>query len=686
MPSSFAGESRLSQLLSTIGQKRSADEIEAQSAIVKRRKQDKLDCRRKIEIARNQSTYSDAIIKPILEKERVTTTEDLEIVEADKDPEDIDLIDSESNERLTYLRAIPHFGRLWKKTLSLLPQHLFRVVQAGSAGRVVEENGITTFLSQALATTEEPTTSKIDLFPMKDIAHQLKCHISGWRASGSKRIPFASHYISTTDSWEAALNRAERHLCKGDKDITIYVIDTNTLQEPANVQLMYLALKAWNVSDIATWKSDMFRYGSLTEWIFWDKIVARDVDKILYASFARPARGLEAPRGWCHQLPDLVPHVMHAAKHVEGTKAGVPRTVLHATMYHTSQEKKEIEDFDEKVFVGRMSKKLPKAPKSVQEDKRNQIDDQTIENVWDLIGERACRHVLFIWILSLMTKRYYDFSIVEAIVRRHPEAVTRSLEVVREHQVSGDGCTEVLVYCMPGPNCFGRVDVNHYQKMVYECIVRWDLLKRADANHPYHGIDVYLVSGESRPLRNLVRLDEHGLQGGCKSKQVLPDKTFNVERLEYDAVLKYGTKIKHPETDEEHTARIEATYQNKFYAPDGLRNLTSRPRNVIMAQNAAMRSQLATTQPQPVQPVQPSESRLLQSKLRTPPTTGYGGQVMDGKVMDGKVMRKKVVEGEVVESGVVEPEVIGSEVAGSEVVEGEATEWKLVAHGVVGRL
>lgn len=92
MPSSFAGESRLSQLLSTIGQKRSADEIEAQSAIVKRRKQDKLDCRRKIEIARNQSTYSDAIIKPILEKERVTTTEDLEIVEADKDPEDIDVL------------------------------------------------------------------------------------------------------------------------------------------------------------------------------------------------------------------------------------------------------------------------------------------------------------------------------------------------------------------------------------------------------------------------------------------------------------------------------------------------------------------------------------------------------------------------------------------------------------------
>lgn len=348
--------------------------------------------------------------------------------------------------------------------MTLLPQYVFRVVHSGSAGAVIQEGNSTWFLSRASAeerASEEGgftgPVANFDVFSRDDIAHQLECHISGWKSSG--RRPFSSKWISTTGSFEAALNRAE--WCTDTKfgNVKIYIIDTNTLQEATLTIVIFLAMKAYDVSpDIAGWKDDMFRYNSLTEWVFWDQIRASDVVEIDYNTFARPKKDVK--KGCRLNLQEALPEVIKAGSFAEGSQRGIPRSVLHAQLYHSQHELREIEHFEEKVFATR-SGRLPSVSNVARKDRRSAIDDAYLESIWSLAGDSKHKDVLFLWILSSMAKKFYVDDIVDAMVRLYPGVVSKQLHRVFKDDDHSQS-KSLLVYYIPGPNCFGRVDINNY--------------------------------------------------------------------------------------------------------------------------------------------------------------------------------------------------------------------------------
>ncbi len=200
----------------------------------------------------------------------------------------------------------------------------------------MDESGMTHFQSYACLQNDGPTS--FENFGMEEITQQLNCHINGWRSTN--RIPFASHFISTTDSFERAINKAQRHYVKdGDHAVTIYIIDTYSLQHSAIVFLMALALRAWDVLVlIPGWRASMFMHDALTEWIFWDEIVASEVEKIEYATFAWPRRsdGQNQPI----RLRDVIPRVVEAGGYSADTVKGVSRSVLHAHLYSSKNKRK----------------------------------------------------------------------------------------------------------------------------------------------------------------------------------------------------------------------------------------------------------------------------------------------------------------------------------------------------------
>lgn len=251
------------------------------------------------------------------------------------------LVDVDTQKIMEVVRSIPHFAHIHINTLLHLPQHIFRVVHSKSAGKVVNKNGVFQFQSQAYLENDDP--SNFGNFSMEDITEQLMCHISGRTTYGRKS--FASHFVSTTDSFERAINKAQRHYSKRDvRDVMIYVIDTESLQSSALVFLMALALRAWDVlRRLPEWKTPYFMYGALTEWIFWDNIVTSKVHKIDYGTFAYPPRRADGHQS--KRLEDIIPRVVRAGRYPANSAKGVSRTVLHATIYPNGEQERATQSF-----------------------------------------------------------------------------------------------------------------------------------------------------------------------------------------------------------------------------------------------------------------------------------------------------------------------------------------------------
>lgn len=551
--------------------------------------QDDITALQRAQQRRNVQPLPTLTIKAELEDEKTEQMDDQQIIQTTTNPADIDVayisrayegklcpyskliysINLDTNEREGFLRTIPHFKRLFANTQLYLPRYIFRVVHSKSAGKVfVDENGNTHFWSQAYMQHE--CESGFQNFDMESITQQLRCHISG-RISDGKN-PFASHFISTTDSFERAINKAQRHFSKKDvENVLIYVIDTHSLQTLALVFLMALALRAWNVLElIPQWKNAYFMHGALTEWVFWDSIVASKVEAIDYGAFCKPPPSDNRIRPRC--LENIIPTVVEAGRHKAGTAKGVSRSVLHAALYASRKQEMERQEFASNVRASRNGP-LPVAPKSVKNDKRVMINDAALADVWRIVSALENRNLLFVWILSLMTETYLFESIVNGVVRRYPNIIEESLELVASHDTTDDEYQSILVYYMPGRGCVGRVDINGYQKLMLACVQKWHRSVHTNQGHKHFGVDGYVVIGEGRPMRNLVEASESGLKGCCKTEnaQRCPPLTS-----QYTQILKSGQRLMPDETDEQHRLRLKRETGNLCFGPDEIRSPTSK--------------------------------------------------------------------------------------------------------------
>ncbi|KAJ9663484.1 hypothetical protein H2198_000749 [Neophaeococcomyces mojaviensis] len=464
-----------------------------------------------------------------------------------------------------------------------------------------------------------------DNFDMNYITQHVGHHISGRKRVDER--PFASHFISTTDSFEAAINRAHRHLAEKNQkkkvsDIAMYVIDTYSLQAPALPLLMFLVFKAWNVSSVLTQtKCDMFLYNALTEWIFFDRIVAKNVEKIDYSAFATPKRN--SGQGlWRLHLGGFIPLHTKAAKAKHNTKDGMSRSVLHAITYHSREQQKEIGTFADNVFVGRIGR-LPKAPQVVQEDTRSIVSDKTIKEVWSMVRGWQNSSLMLVWILSLMTKTYHAWSIAEAIARLYPHAIREHLHLIQDDSQQLNSSRQVLVYYRSRPNCHGRVDINGFQDLMEGCIYEWDKRKASDTDPANRTAIVFISTEHPQPVRNLVRLQQQGLFGHCTTIPMFKNSAEVVRFPDLANVTKNSKRVIQRSKNDEDYQRLMSLYPSYLpYVPDfagiGLETIQKQPMT-DGPQSAAV-----------------DESRLLGGKNKQPPSVpvpgspgspGYGSQV-----------------------------------------------------------
>lgn len=440
---------------------------------------------------------------------------------------------------------------------------------------VDEKGGFTHFKSHA--NLQNGNFTNIDNFSLEEIREQLKGHVCQRKTLRGKS--FTSHFISTTDSFERVLNIAEHHFTKGEaSDIAIYVIDTHSLQRPALTFLMAHAIKAWCVEDVLPrWVASMLRLGLMTEWIFWDEIVASKVERIAYSTFSRPRRTSALTLN--PHLIDLIPLVMEAGRHQIDTARRMPRSTLQARLYTSPAQHMERQKHDVGAWATRAGPSQP-VPKSVLSDKRARIDNKSLEDVWNFVCTLQNRNLIFVWMLTLMTQRYYAESIVEKVVERHPSVIEESLEhIVDEDAISGMH-KSFLVYNSPGPGCLNRKDIDEYQRMMLACIMQWCRQVQKDPTHRYNGIEVFVMIGKARPLRNLSRAYEHGLSGKCRAESILQDRQASPKQLAFDQVIKHGRRVVSCETDEECSLRLAREYNNMVFTRRVRNDMSHRSRRV----------------------------------------------------------------------------------------------------------
>lgn len=482
-------------------------------------------------------------------------------------------IDPMSGARCGYVRSIPNFGVLAFKTISGLPQVLWRVVHSGSAGSVTTSQLGAQLYSQARKV--HGTSSDFASFRMEEIADQLKRHINGEKEN------FSSHWISTTDSFDHAWDKARSHHCSTKtNDVKIYRIDTRTLKRPTLVLPMYGAIKAWSIEDgLLEWRWKMFKYSTLTEWLVWDELDADDVEEIPYELFLRPPQS--NPSRSCSSVSKRAPNLMrilqkaaHSASKGPDYKRGrrIPRTAHHKKCYYTPQQEVAIQIFDEQVHVGRFGK-LPTAPKVVQDDKRSNISTNLLDDIYACVKQWRSGNLLFIWILSTLTKRFYLEDMVQTIVSRYSNVVSAVLDMDGSGYGAAVGTDrKVLKYDIPGPHGSAKVDVNHYQELMKACIEEWCKVSQKDHSE-YSGLDVYYMYGEHQTARRLLLPQEKGLLGRCETVDSLSVQTAGMASVKHPSIslVQSVTKVvSHTESHGECMARRAVQYgaYTKMLAPD----------------------------------------------------------------------------------------------------------------------
>lgn len=320
------------------------------------------------------------------------------------------------------------------------------------------------------------TSSEFASFEMEEIADQLKRHVNGERQN------FSSHWISTTDGFEHALVKAERHLRSTKvNSVMIHRIDTRTLKKPAFLLSMYGAIKAWSVEDQPLkWRWDMLKHSTFTEWIVWDELDAEDVEGIPYEKFSRPphpkpTRSSSSVSRRALSFMQIVPDIGQTASQEVDFKRerGIPRTALHKKCYYTPHQVAEMQAFDEKVYVKR-SGILPKAPEIVQDDKRSNISTILLDDTYAIARPWRSGKLIFIWIISLLTRKHYLDDMVQAIVDRYASVISTSLDVIDNSYRTNDRINrKVLKHDISGPSCSAKTDINGYQKPMKACVKQW---------------------------------------------------------------------------------------------------------------------------------------------------------------------------------------------------------------------
>lgn len=310
----------------------------------------------------------------------------------------------------------------------------------------------------------------------------------------------------------------------------------------------------------------MYRHGSLTELIVWDQLRAFNVREYNWRLLSRPepSAGLVFSIG----LFEILPKVMGVAQCDEHSRKNVSRAQAHAELYASSRVQAERATFADDVLVERSSKR-PKLPNAVKNDRRVGINEKTLNDIWRIASATKDRNLLFLWILSLMTEVYYLDSIVEAVIRNHPEVIMESLHLLLGASEQDE--EKAWVYYMPGLGCTRRIEVNWFQKLVNACIVEWDLQQKQRQSICNPRLPLYIVSGAGGSIRNLICLKQLGQLGQCQISETPHIIAGTVTHPPLELVKRDGWRVVHRETDEECTARRLKQYGKRMFYPLELR-------------------------------------------------------------------------------------------------------------------
>lgn len=438
------------------------------------------------------------------------------------------------------VRIIPHFERLLHHSQMLLPRYLYRVVHHYSAGKVFEIGGRTHFLSEFAKVNERDRISDLSIYDYPTLRQHLSFHLNHRvRVNGQ---PFESHFISTTDSFEHALVRANRLNKKNVKGISIYAIETLHIDRPALLLNMSHAMKAWDLRpQMPDWKCKKLLHGAETEWIFLDQFVSKNAvkiefQKLLHSSF----------RSESLDLLDIIPNFEEWKN----------RSVVHRRIYHTKSEKRQLKIFEEKVRIKKLAP-LPVVPRSVKMDKRAKFDHHAANRIWNLLKSlKPCfRCEMFMFIASMTMKTTYVRDTIISEVSRHWDKIIASnLKVVQSSDPMSK--QEMLVYYRPalGTNC--RQDIDEHHDLVEDTIRAWVQDVQPKDTSGLKDLPVYIVRGVSRLPQNLLSLAQFGWCGRCKIEKDLAAQTDmtskeNTFYSSYAEVLKRGERIERELSDQE---------------------------------------------------------------------------------------------------------------------------------------
>ena len=156
--------------------------------------------------------------------------------------------------------TVPLLWTVLKKTEQYLPQFLFRVISAKTKGRH------TTAGFQSEARKRNPRAD-LALLNETDLKYQFSGHTRKRKHGTTGGWNFESHFISLTSSFLWALQRARSDMLSGCQNVSLCVIDTYKLREPA------IIFKARELASAFEEKQSWQVTKAEAEFLAWDELV-----------------------------------------------------------------------------------------------------------------------------------------------------------------------------------------------------------------------------------------------------------------------------------------------------------------------------------------------------------------------------------------------------------------------------
>lgn len=392
----------------------------------------------------------------------------------------------------------------------------------------------------------------------------------------------------------------------------MYVVDTHKITDPCVLMSMYCAVKAYAVRLKPVWVDKMFAYSSLTEYICWDSLRASALEKIDYAYLMASGKDSSTVdpilRTSCAELfPALI-----AAAVFKDCRSG-----LHSKMYITPVEQLDIDKFQMNPWMHPKGERM-EPPIAMAKISGPRMTDIQIRRIFNLVAPFQNRAVLFLGLLSMCATRFDPEHLPNLVATKYPQIVRSLLDSVID-EMAGGGCASAPVYQAADPCCSRRIDVNACESFTERCVREWD--RTAKHNDPdCRDLPVYIVRGEYRAARNLIRYEEIlGSSDVLKMSRFMDeqavladpsnDRNYALDRenrrwgglklgtvnaLSSAAVARYGTKIRHEETDEQIEARFRRDYPNQvFHSPETKNRIepkNKRRKSSVFRQSSTIRN------------------------------------------------------------------------------------------------